>query len=102
MHIPLLPLFGRVLDQPDNHVVFKRETEAMADDLHAPVNLLQKHKTLVDCCIDEKPAQFAVGRALLQQGLASPSWRPLCQQRLPQPLNVVLVLDSFISRTSAD
>ena len=43
-------------------MVFKRETEAMADDLHAPVNLLQKHKKMVDCHIYEKPAQFVVGR----------------------------------------
>ena len=28
-------------DLPDNHVVFKRETESMANDFHAPINLLK-------------------------------------------------------------
>ena len=50
-------------------MVFKGKAEAVANDLHAPVYLLQEQNNIVEPGLpDEKPAQFGVGRVLLQPG----------------------------------
>ena len=70
----------------------------MANDLHTPVDLLQKQNNIVESGLqDEKPAQFEVEMVLLQQGSASPSLMPPCPLHLPQPFKVV-----FHTYTTAD
>lgn len=62
-------------DWPDNHVVFKGEAEAVANDLHAPVDLLQEQNNIVEPGFpDEKTCSVWSGEGFASAGMVIPKF----------------------------